>query len=234
MKNKIVQFLTLLILFSPFLLLAQDKSSKSIGSVGNGSLKNAAKIPLKGQNFKYFSAFSYYFLRRGYTHEKVKNTILQAYQTCEKTCPNRKFQLMECSRKKGGKMWPHWTHQNGLSADFMSPLMKNNRISKAYDWTGIWHYLLNYDENGKLNGTKNTRIDFETMANHILALDDAARKNGLRISKIILKINLKDDLFKTPSGKKLLQRNIYFARRLPKIVDDLHDDHYHVDFVLVN
>jgi len=25
-------------------------------------------------------------------------------------------------------------------------------------------------------------------------------------------------------------RKIYFARKLPKIVDNLHDDHYHVDF----
>jgi len=30
--------------------------------------------------------------------------------------------------------------------------------------------------------------------------------------------------------KKLQKSGIYFAQSLPKSIDDLHDDHYHIDF----
>jgi penicillin-insensitive murein endopeptidase len=85
-----------------------------------------------------------------------------------------------------------------------------------------------------LNIDKEVSIDFETIAKHIIALDNAARKNGLAISKVILKIDLKDELFNTKSGKELHQRGIYFARNLSKTLNMFHDDHYHVDFKVVN
>ena len=40
------------------------------------------------------------------------------------------------------------------------------------------------------------------------------------------------DLIETPSGKKLLARHIRFATVLPKLLNDAHDDHYHVDFTI--
>lgn len=202
--------------------------SQSEGTVSNGSLKNGIKLPYKGENYKYFSKLSYYILNRAYVNAKVYNTVLEAYKTCEATCPNVYFRVMECSRRHGGKIVPHRTHQNGLSVDFMIPLKKGGKQYGLYDKMGEWHYLLNADENG--NVTKSVEIDFETLAKHILALDDAARKNGLMVKKVILKINLKDDLFKTESGKKLKQRGIYFVMNLSKTIDNLHDDHYHVDF----
>ena len=69
------------------------------------------------------------------------------------------------------------------------------------------------------------------MAKHILALDKAARKEGLKIKKVIFKIELQNALFKTSSGKKLKQRGIYFVKVLPKLIDNLHDEHYHIDFM---
>jgi len=52
----------------------------------------------------------------------------------------------------------------------------------------------------------------------------------LRIKKIILKIDLKDDFYNTEAGQKVKSRGIYIVQRLSHIVDILHDDHYHVDF----
>ncbi|HRF39886.1 MAG TPA: hypothetical protein PK198_13940 [Saprospiraceae bacterium] len=124
----------------------------------------------------------------------------------------------------------HYTHRNGLSVDFMVPKTRKGRQTRRYDHIGVWHYLLEFDPEGRLSFDAATSIDFESMARHLLAVDDAARANGLRIRKVIFKLNLKDDLFKTPSGRQLQRRNIYFARQLPKRVDDVHDDHYHVDF----
>ena len=71
------------------------------------------------------------------------------------------------------------------------------------------------------------------MGKHIIALDNAARKNGLRIRIVILKLDLKDNLFKTKAGKEIKRRGIYFAQSLQPQVDMMHDDHYHIDFKIV-
>lgn len=212
-------------------LIHQNKgNSGTSGSVGSGTLENAWLIPYFGRNYRCFSPLSYYLLNRGYAHHKVHDTLLAAYETCEKTCPGVQFRLMECANKHGGKMWPHRTHQIGLSADFMLPKIRNGKPHHLLNHLGVWHYLLAADAAG--NYSDRVAIDFETMARHLLALDDAARANGLRIQKVILQINLKDDFFATESGWKVRQRGIYFARSLPTLIDELHDDHYHVDFAL--
>jgi penicillin-insensitive murein DD-endopeptidase len=89
---------------------------------------------------------------------------------------------------------------------------------------------MSFDSDGNYNGKKGVKIDFETMGKHLLALEEAARKNGMFIKKVILKIDLKDNFFESEAGKKIKKKNIYFAQSLPKMVDNQHDEHYHVDF----
>ncbi|MBL56600.1 MAG: hypothetical protein CMP61_05385 [Flavobacteriales bacterium] len=204
--------------------------SLSKGSVKKGSLKNGRRFPKKGTNFKYFSKLTYFIDNRAWVHEKVCMATLEAYKICEQMMPERKFMIMECSHRKGGKMFPHRTHQNGTSIDFASPLTKNNHPYHGDQWKGIWHYGLQFDEKGRCMRNKKIRIDFEDMAKHILALEKAAKKRGLYIKKVLLKMNLKDDFFATPSGKKVKEKGIYFARYLTPMIDMVHDDHYHIDF----
>jgi penicillin-insensitive murein endopeptidase len=71
------------------------------------------------------------------------------------------------------------------------------------------------------------------MAKHILSLENSARENGMKISKVIFKTELKNDLFATKSGKKLQSKNIYFTKSLTPAINALHDDHYHIDFELI-
>lgn len=130
-------------------------------------------------------------------------------------------------------MRPHRTHQNGTSIDFKTPLMKNGKQNRSWDGIGLFSYVLGFDKNGTLNFNNKVSIDFETMARHILITEKVARKNGMRIKKVIFKINLKDNLFATPSGKKLKNSGIYFAQSLPKSIDNVHDDHYHIDFEFI-
>ena len=94
-----------------------------------GSLKNGRRFPKKGTNFKYFSKLTYFIDNRAWVHEKVCMATLEAYKICEQMMPERKFMIMECSHRKGGKMFPHRTHQNGTSIDFASPLTKNNTLT---------------------------------------------------------------------------------------------------------
>ncbi|MFT7120840.1 MAG: penicillin-insensitive murein endopeptidase [Neolewinella sp.] len=229
-RRKLLILLTIicLVLSVRELLHTNEGTSKITGSVGGGTIENAWLLPWSGDNFRYYSPVSYFLLDRGYVHDKVYASVVGAYKQLETVTPGQKYRIMEAARKSGGRMWPHRTHQVGMSVDFMVPKKKNGQQHRWLDRLGAWHYALSFDKSG--NWSDNVSIDFETMAKHILALDDAARKNGLMIQKVILKINLKDDFFATESGRKVKSRGIYFARSLPKTVDDLHDDHYHVDF----
>lgn len=204
--------------------------SESIGSVRDGKLINGWLLPHSGSNFHFFSGFSYYILNNGYVHSSVYQTVMDAYATCAVTSPGTTYRLMECSGKKGGRMIFHWTHQNGLSVDFMVPKKRGTTKTLLSNYAGLAHYLLKFSPHGKLSLSKKTEIDFEAMAAHLLALDDAARANGLRIRKILFHTDMHEALFQTPSGQKLLQRDLRFISRLDDLVNRFHDDHYHVDF----
>lgn len=206
--------------------------SLSVGDYNKGSLQNGYLLPRTGKNFQCYSWISYYLLGREYTNSRVYRTVLAAYQAMEERCPGRTFIYMESARRKGGRPFPHRTHQNGLSIDFMSPLVWHDR-PKYYNGLGLFRYLLNFDATGKSTLNSAVTIDFEVLATHLLLLEKHARKNGLIISKIILKIELKDELFATESGKKLKASGIYFAQNLTPVLNEAHDDHYHVDFKLL-
>ena len=206
-----------------------SEPSSSLGTVNNGSLKNGRLFPFKGPNFVYFDSTSY-LEKHAFVHEKVYRTVLDTYQRFEQLLPSFEFGLMECSNEHGGKIWPHRTHQNGLSVDFMSPLLKNGVSTTDFNAFGLPHYLMDFDENGVYTEDPNYRIDFNLMARHLLELNEQAHKNGLKIEKVILKIALKDELFATEYGQKLKNSGIYFATKLSELIDSLHDDHYHVDF----
>tara|TARA_Y100001978_G_scaffold195284_1_gene203346 strand:+ start:37 stop:765 length:729 start_codon:yes stop_codon:yes gene_type:complete len=217
----------------PILVHSNKGVSISKGHPGNGSIENAYLIDYKGPNFEYFSFISYYITQNGFVNSKLYNTIMDSYLECEKTCPEVKFRIMECADASGGKILFHKTHRTGLSVDFLVPKKNDERQIRIYDGLGLAHYLLDFDSEGCLSIDQEVSIDFETVGKHIIALDNAAKKNGLAISKVILKIDLKDDFYKTKSGKEVKKRGIYFAKSLPASTDNMHDDHYHIDFKIL-
>jgi penicillin-insensitive murein endopeptidase len=137
---------------------------------------------------------------------------------------------MECTCKNGGRMLLHWTHQNGKSVDFMTPVKRGDESDPWTNNPGLVHYLFGFNEHGKFLLDPGVEIDFEIMARHILAVDDAAAKNGMRIRKILFHTSLQDELFSTPSGGILVERDINFVTRVSDLVNRFHDDHYHIDF----
>lgn len=207
--------------------------STARGSTGRGSLENAYILPYYGANFQYFSPLSYFLLDNAYLHSKTHKIVLEAYKECEKTCEGTEFRIMECTRKEGGEMLIHRSHQNGLSVDFMIPKKRGEEQSLLYDRSGMLHYLLEFDDSGRLWFDKEVKLDLETAARHILGLDNAAKRNGMRIKRVILKTDLKAKFYQTESGKKVKARGIYLVRSLPDLVNRVHDDHYHVDFAFV-
>lgn len=206
-----------------------DSPSKSKGTVSNGELINGKLIPFKGSNYEYFSEESY-LAGRAFLNDKVLNTLLTSYLNLENSLPNKLFYVMECANAHGGKLAPHRTHQNGTSVDFMMPVLKNGKPYSGLDTLGIEHYFLKFDNEGKYKEDQSITIDFNLVAKHILELEKTAKLNGIRIKKVIINTNLKDELFATPNGKKLKSSGIYIVKKLSVLTNSLHVDHYHIDF----
>ena len=206
-----------------------DFLSKSEGTVSKGKLINGKLIPFKGKNFTYFDTQSY-LNGRAYLNGKVLKTLLAAYKEFETLLPNRMFYVMECSNKDGGKLFPHRTHQNGLSIDFMMPLIKGGKPFYRLDTLGADHYFLEFDNNGRYKEDITISIDFNLVAQHILILNKAAKLLHIKLAKIIINTDLKDELFATHYGKTLKTSGIYVVQKLSPLINSLHDDHYHIDF----
>lgn len=231
-RNILVSIILLVIIYPAFTQIFYKNSgeSKSEGTVAKGKLINGYKFPYKEDNFKYYSFVDYYILGRCYIHSSIYKITLDAYAELKETYPDYTFRIMECSNRKGGRAFPHRTHQNGTSIDFMTPLKKEDRSNLFWDHTGMIRYALKFNSDGKLNLDKKIIIDFDKMALHIITLEKHARQEGYHIKKVILETNLKDELFDSEYGEKLKQTGIYFVKSLPKSINELHDDHYHIDF----
>lgn len=207
-----------------------ENSSKSLGTVSKGSLEFGKIIPFCGKNFTYFDRDSY-LASRAFTSDAVKSIILNTYDSLYVEFPTRKFYLMELSHQNGGKLFPHRTHQNGLSVDFMLPKLKNTEANYELDTLGKNHYFLQFNDEGKYSEDPSIVIDFDLVAKHILLLNQEARKIGYGIEKVIIKVEYKDELFATPNGKLLKESGIYIVKSLTSEINAIHDDHFHVDFV---
>ena len=209
--------------FAPNLLLKFEngKGSLSSGSVANGRIANSKRMHFQGSNFTTYS-FICYLAGRTFVHDKVRQVVLDAYTECEKTCPDKKFVIGEIGLRKGGRFLPHRTHRNGMSVDFMTPLLKKGKAYHRHHPFNLWGYAMEFDNTGK-NGS--IAIDYETLAKHLLALKKAAAKNNMAITKIIFDPILQPFLFQTSVGNSI--QDLPFTKKRVVI---RHDDHYHVDF----
>jgi penicillin-insensitive murein endopeptidase len=84
-------------------------------------------------------------------------------------------------------------------------------------------YGLDFDQRGRRD---DLQIDFEIVARHLAALDEAARRHGLVVAKVILAPEYLPLLWATPTGATLKGRLPFM--QTPAWVR--HDEHYHVDF----
>lgn len=221
----IVAILLVLRIFPGLIMIGEpDAPSRSTGSVSNGKLENGKRIPFQGENYCTYSFWGY-LTGRTFVHAKVRKTVLETYAACAESIPGRRFVLMETGPQNGGRFLPHKTHRSGMSVDFMTPQLKDGKPYENRHIFNLWGYRREFDDTGKLDEIE---IDYEVMAQHLLHLHEAARKNGLRIKKVIFDPVLQPYLFQTPTGKQL-KGKFYFTRGRVIV---RHDDHYHVDFEL--
>ncbi|MFC1482899.1 penicillin-insensitive murein endopeptidase [Candidatus Margulisiibacteriota bacterium] len=223
----IISILVLIILFitmqhgnNIIILFENNKPSQSIGTPSNGRLINGKRLPSSGPNFKTYSRLLN-LIGRNHVHHKVRNIILDTYNNLYKKYPNKKFIYGETGLKKGGTFWPHKTHQNGLSVDFMVPVINKDQKSVFLKTNifNLWGYKYEFDAKGI---EKKYQIDFQALAAHINELQKVSQKYGIRIRYVIFDPQLQKYLSNVNA--------IHFSQKRSWI---RHDEHYHVEFEIL-
>jgi len=199
--------------------------STCFGNVAKGWLESGVALPSSGRNFSSYSNTAE-ILGRTYVHSKVRDVVVAAYKGLEGAAPDKVFVYGETGWKSGGRIRPHRTHQNGLSVDFMVPVIKAARSvplpTNAFNRFG---YGIEFDAAGRYGDFE---IDFPAIAEHLYQLDIAAHAQGIGISLVIFDESYLPRLFATARGPYLKQ-NLKFLHGQPWV---RHDEHYHVDFAV--
>jgi penicillin-insensitive murein endopeptidase len=200
-----------------------DEPSVCFGSTAAGALENGWLLPIAGENFRAYSDLGW-GLGRVYVHSAVHALVLDAYARLAESLPDRVFVYGETGLARGGKFSPHHTHQNGLSVDFMVPVLdaQSKPVTLPTRATNRFGYDLNFDRFGKGTGLS---IDFDAIAAHLLALKQVASTRQLTIGRVIFAPDLLPHLQRTLTWAQIA--DLPFQRRSSWV---RHDDHYHVDF----
>lgn len=213
----------LVLLFLPSIAFGE---SICFGTTGAGRLSGAVQLPSDGVNFQSYGAIPT-LLGRTYVHSTVAEIVVDAYSSLASTRPRTVYVYGETGYEEGGKFSPHKTHQNGLSVDFMVPVVDGSGASVFLPTSVLnkWGYDIDFDPHGRW---EELQIDFEAIGEHIVALHKAARKHGVDLWRVIFAPDLQDALYATSSGSYIRQHV-----RIPEKRSWVrHDDHYHVDFAI--
>lgn len=198
--------------------------STCFGTVSNGRLENSVKLPDAGNNFTSYSSLGA-TLGRTHVHSKVAQIVLAAYRTLEQSAPGKVFVYGETGWASGGQIRPHRTHQNGLSVDFMVPIVDaaGRSVLLPTHAGNKFGYNIHFDANAQYQGYA---IDFEAIAEHLYQLDIASKAQDAGIALVIFDPPYLPKLFATKRGD-YLKSHLKFLRRSAWV---RHDEHYHIDF----
>lgn len=198
--------------------LITDKNNQII-------IKNAKRLPTKGKNFATYSWFLS-SLGRTCIHYNLRDVIIDAYKLLEQRTPGVKYIYGETGWKNGGNFWPHRTHRNGLSVDFMVPVLNDKKNTSMMLWiANAWGYNLRFNDRGICEPY---HINFNAVIQHLITLQEVCPKHGLKIKRVIFDPPLTAILKKLDKNHQL--HNIPFMQEKAWFP---HDSHYHVDFDLV-
>jgi penicillin-insensitive murein endopeptidase len=207
-------------------VLVQANESTCYGTTSKGRLANGIALPSSGPNYVGYSTIAM-LAGRTYVHTQVAGIIVNAYKYLEIEQPNKVFKYAETGFEEGGQFKPHKTHRNGLSVDFMTPVVNESDQSAHLPTHPLnkFGYDIEFDSNGKFD---EYIIDYVALAAHIVALHKEAVTQGANLWRVIFDPKLQPELFKTPYGP-YLKKHIQFSKKRSWV---RHDEHYHVDFAI--
>lgn len=223
---KSLNSMKIIIVILVFLICLPAIAEESVcyGTTANGRLENGVKLPAKGKNFVSYSSVAR-LAGRTYVHSTVRDIMISSYTQLYQELPDKVFKYAETGFKSGGQFKPHKTHKNGLSVDFMTPVV-NEKGESVHLPTHLFNklgYNIEFDPKGRY---KDLSIDYESMAAHIVSLHKQALVREVDIWRVIFDPKLQPNLFKTKHGP-YLKKYIEFSKKRSWV---RHDEHYHVDF----
>lgn len=203
---------------------ASEPTSVCTGTPEHGRLEHGWKLPTDGKNYSAYSSVGT-MLGRTYVHSSVHEIVVAAYNALAKTHPDKRFVYGETGNSEGGLFKPHKTHQNGLSVDFMVPVLNERGESVELPSSPLNRF--GYDIEFSAQGAyEDLKIDFDAIAAHLLALKQAADAKGVGIRRVIFDNELQKRLFASKHGESV-KSQLTFSKKKPWV---RHDEHYHVDF----
>jgi len=217
-----IALILLVFLSSP----APAQDSTCYGSTRNGRLENGVKLPSEGANFVSYGKLPA-LAGRTYVHSKVRDVIIDAYRWLETEQPDKVYKYAETGFAEGGRFKPHKTHRNGLSVDFMVPVLdaQGRSVHLPTHPLNRYGYNIELDESGRYEGYQ---IDYEALGAHLAGLHKAARTHGVGIWRVIFDPGLQPYLYRTRYGD-YVRNNIDIPTTRSWV---RHDEHYHVDFIV--
>ncbi len=200
--------------------------STCYGTTSNGRLENGVKLPSKGKNYVGYSLIAE-TAGRTYVHSKVSEVVVDAYEYLETDQPSKVYKYAETGFKSGGQFKPHKTHRNGLSVDFMTPVVdiKGNSVHLPTHPFNKFGYSIEFNNEGRYD---NYIIDYDALAAHIVALHKSAKSNGVGIWRVIFDPKLQPKLLATKYAD-YIKSNVSLSKMRSWV---RHDEHYHVDFTV--
>jgi penicillin-insensitive murein endopeptidase len=196
------------------------------GTTGNGRLADGVRLPSSGPNFTSYGSIPE-LIGRTFVHGKVRDVIVTAYRILETEQAGKVFKYAETGAELGGRFPPHKTHQNGLSVDFMVPVLNDAGDSVHLPTHALnrYGYDIEFDERGRFGDYE---IDFEALGAHIVALHEAAVNHAVGIWRVLFDPQLQPYLYETRYGE-YIRNNVEMPTKRSWV---RHDEHIHVDFVV--
>lgn len=198
-------------------------ASQCHGTVAQGRIDGAVKLPLEGPNFRAYSPLAA-SLGRTHVHERIAAVLVQAFATLQREQPDLRLVYGETGKPRGGPMPPHRTHQNGLSVDLFVPVRDaaGRSVPLPTPVSLRFGYDIEFDAQGRW---KDHRIDFQALGAWLRALREAGQAQRAPIARVILEpayqarvIALAPELQSLP-----------WMKAKPWV---RHDEHFHVDFAV--
>jgi penicillin-insensitive murein endopeptidase len=140
--------------------IAQAEESICYGTTSKGRLENPVALPSVGNNYVSYGKVPK-LAGRTYVHSKVRDVVLNAYAILEAEKPKKVFKYAETGLKNGGEFKPHKTHQNGLSVDFIVPVVdeRGRSVHLPTHPLNKYGYSIEFNEKGNY---KNYEIDAQS------------------------------------------------------------------------
>lgn len=200
--------------------------SQCYGSVSNGRLEAAVKLPERGPNFAAYSKLGV-TVNRTWVHSSVAAIVQGAYAELARSVPSMVFVYGETGFPDGGRFKPHRSHQNGLSVDFFVPVRTSKGEPAILPSTlkNRFGYKIEFDAEGRAG---DYRIDFDAYAEHLYQLHKMSLAQGAGITLAIVDPEHLKRLLATRRGA-YLREHMPFMKTRPWV---RHDEHFHIDFAI--